>query len=46
MQETRVWSLGWEAPLEKGMETFSNDPGGGGGKGIRVAEKLAREGWC
>ena len=45
MQETRVCPLGWEDPLEKGMETFSNDPGtGGGGKGIRVAEKLAREG--
>ena len=21
MQETRVWSLGWEDPLEKGMAT-------------------------
>ena len=24
MQETWVWSLGWEDPLEKGMATFSN----------------------
>ena len=24
MQETRVWSLGWEDPLEKGMETQSS----------------------
>ena len=23
MQETRVWSLGWEVPLEKGMATHS-----------------------
>ena len=24
MQETWVWSLGWENPLEKGMATYSN----------------------
>ena len=24
MQETRVWSLGWEDPLEKEMATHSN----------------------
>ena len=24
MQETWIWSLGWEHPLEKGMETHSN----------------------
>ena len=24
MQETRVWSLGWEDPLEKGMATHSS----------------------
>ena len=24
MQETQVWSLGWEDPLEKGMATHSN----------------------
>ena len=24
MQETRVWSLGWENPLEKGMTTHSS----------------------
>ena len=24
MQETRVLSLGWEDPLEKGMATYSN----------------------
>ena len=24
MQETRVLSLGWEDPLEKGMETYSS----------------------
>ena len=24
MQETRVWSLGWDNPLEKGMATHSN----------------------
>ena len=24
VQETRVWSLGWEDPLEKEMETFSS----------------------
>ena len=24
MQETQVWSLGWEDPLEKGMETHSS----------------------
>ena len=24
MQETWVWSLGWEDPLEKGMATHSN----------------------
>ena len=23
MQETQVWSLGWEDPLEKGMATYS-----------------------
>ena len=38
MQETQVWSLGWEDPLEKGMATHSSilawripqleDPGG------------------
>ena len=24
MQNTRVWSLGWEDPLEKGMATHSS----------------------
>ena len=24
MQETQVWSLGWEDPLEKGMATHAN----------------------
>ena len=24
MQETLVWSLGWEDPLEEGMETHSS----------------------
>ena len=24
MQETWVWFLGWEDPLEKGMATYSN----------------------
>ena len=24
MQETRVWSLGWEDPLEEGMATYSS----------------------
>ena len=24
MQETQVWSLGWEDPMEKGMITHSN----------------------
>ena len=24
MQETQVWSLGWEDPLEKGMATHSS----------------------
>ena len=24
MQETQVWSLGWEYPLEKGMATHSS----------------------
>ena len=24
MQETRVWSLGWEDPLEEGMATHSS----------------------
>ena len=24
MQETQVWSLGWEGPLEKGMGTHSS----------------------
>ena len=24
MQETRIWSLGWEDPLEKGMATHTN----------------------
>ena len=24
MQETQVWSLGWEDPQEKGMATHSN----------------------
>ena len=24
MQETRVWSLGWEDPLEKGLATYSS----------------------
>ena len=24
MQETQVWSLGWQDPLEKGMETHSS----------------------
>ena len=27
MQETRVWSLGWEYPLEKGMATHSSTLG-------------------
>ena len=29
MQETQVWSLGWEDPLEKGMATHSSilEPG-------------------
>ena len=45
MQETQVWSLGWEDLLEKGMETHSNilaweipwteEPGG-----LRVAHNL------
>ena len=26
MQETKVWSLGWEDPLEKEMETHSSIP--------------------
>ena len=26
VQETRVQSLGWEDPLEKGMATFSTSP--------------------
>ena len=26
MQETLVWSLGWEDPLEKGMATHSSIP--------------------
>ena len=26
MQETRVWSLGWEDPLEKEMATYSSIP--------------------
>ena len=26
MQETQVWSLGWEDPLEKGMATHSSIP--------------------
>ena len=26
MKETRVRSLGWEDPLEKGMATYSNIP--------------------
>ena len=25
MQETQVWSLGWEDSLEKGMATHSNE---------------------
>ena len=39
MQETQVWSLGWEDPMEKGMATHSSilawripwteEPGGG-----------------
>ena len=24
MQKTQVWPLGWEDPLEKGMETYSS----------------------
>ena len=24
VQETQVWSLGWEDPLEKGMTTYSS----------------------
>ena len=24
VQETQIWSLGWEDPLEKGMATHSN----------------------
>ena len=28
MQETWVWSLGWEDPLEEGMATHSNIPAG------------------
>ena len=24
MQETQVWPLGWEDPLQKGMETYSS----------------------
>ena len=24
MEETQVWSLGWEDPLEKGVETHFN----------------------
>ena len=24
MQETEIWSLGWEDPLEEGMETHSS----------------------
>ena len=24
VQETQVWSLGWEDPLEKGMATYSS----------------------
>ena len=24
MQETLIWSLGWEDPLEKGMATYSS----------------------
>ena len=26
MQESQVWSLGWEDPLEKGTETHSSIP--------------------
>ena len=26
MQETQVWSLGWEDPLEKGVATHSSIP--------------------
>ena len=26
MQDTQVWSLGWEDPLEKGMATHSSIP--------------------
>ena len=27
MQETQIWSLGWEDPLEEGMATHSSIPG-------------------
>ena len=51
MQETWIWSLGWDDPLEKGMETHSNflawripwteDPGGLQSVGLqRVGHKL------
>ena len=48
MQETRVWSLGWEVPLEKGMATHSSilawripqtdEPGGPQSMGLQESD--------
>ena len=57
MQETWVWSLGWEDPLEKEMATHSStlawkipwteEPGGLQSMGSqRVWHDLATERWC
>ena len=50
MQETQVWSLGWEDPLEKGMATHANiiawripwteDPGGLQSMGLQSRTRL------
>ena len=49
IQETQVWSLGWEDPLEKGMDAYSKilawripwteKPGGRGPQGHKESDK-------